>query len=222
MTTVSVIVLAAGSAERFGEAKQFLEVAPNIRLVDDAVDTALAVTDSVVVVLPPGLTWDGRDVAATIPGGSTRLDSVAAGLVAIPPDTEVVVVHDAAHPLASAEMFHDLIAAISAGADAAVPMLPLADVVKRTEDDGRLATVGRDDLGMAQVPMAFAAGALRSAHAGGAAHQWEDSMLIEESGGRVVAVEGSSWNIHVVTGEDLAMARILRAARESGGDHGLP
>ena len=62
MKNVSVIVLAAGSASRFGEAKQFLDLTPGMRLVDAAVDTAFTVTEHVILVLPPQHIWEGRDV----------------------------------------------------------------------------------------------------------------------------------------------------------------
>lgn len=212
MRHVSVIVLAAGSGTRFGGAKQFLELIPGVRLVDAALETAFSVSENVILVLPPDYRWDGREVEAIVEGGASRLDSVAAGLTALPENRRVVVVHDAAHPLASRETFLDLIEAIEAGADAAVPVLPLADVVKRQDDQGRITTVGRDGLGLAQVPMAFTPTALLSAHAtllNADRPYWEDSMLVEENGGRVVAVPGSSRNIHVATPEDLGVARIL-------------
>jgi 2-C-methyl-D-erythritol 4-phosphate cytidylyltransferase len=95
-----------------------------------------------------------------------------------------------------------------------VPILPVADAVKRRDEDGRLTTVGRDGLGLAQVPMAFTRSALVGAHRAAASYDspwWEDSMVIEQSGGLVVSVAGSSRNIHVVTPEDLAVARALAA-----------
>ena len=215
---VSVIVLAAGAGSRFGEAKQFLDLTPGLRLVDAALDTAFSVTESVILVLPPQHIWEGCHVDATVVGGASRLGSVAAGLTALSGDQEAVVVHDAAHPLASQATFLDVIEAILAGADAAVPVLSLGDVVKRQDHQSRITTVGRDGLGLAQVPMAFSTTALLSAHAESTTTgtvYWEDSMLIERDGGIVVAVPGSSRNIHVVTPEDLSVARALAGRRES-------
>lgn len=214
MSDVSVIVLSAGSGTRFGDAKQFLELAPGVRLVDASVQAALSVTESVILVLPPGHSWEGPEVEATVAGGPTRRESVAAGLAAVPMDAEVVFVHDAAHPLAPTETFTRLLAAIGSGADAAVPVLPVGDVVKRRGQDGRLTTVGRDGLGLAQLPMAFTRSALLAAYqapAGDDLPWWEDSMLVERDGGLVVSVAGSSRNIHVVTPEDLELARALAA-----------
>ena len=214
MSQVSVILLAAGSGTRFGDTKQFLELAPGVRLVDAALRWALAGTESVILVLPPEHSWEGHEVEVTVAGGATRMESVGAGLAAVPRESEVVIVHDAAHPLAPKEMFIDLVVVIEAGADAAVPILPVGDVVKRRSEDGRLTTVGRDGLGLAQVPMAFTRSALVAVHRTPASDDspwWEDSMLIERNGGLVVSVAGSSRNIHVVTSEDLAVARALAA-----------
>ena len=141
-------------------------------------------------------------------------------MTALPGDQLVVVIHDAAHPLASRATFLDLIEAVLAGADAAVPVLSLGDVVKRLDRQGRIPTVGRDGLGLAQVPMAFSTTALLSAHAAPTTTDtpyWEDSMLIERDGGIVVAVPGSSRNIHVVTPEDLRVARALAARHKATG-----
>jgi 2-C-methyl-D-erythritol 4-phosphate cytidylyltransferase len=216
MKDVSVLVLAAGSGSRLGEPKQFLELKPGVRLVDLAVESALGVTDEVVLVLPDGFGWDGLPVSSVVMGGATRLESVAAGLAALPREREIVVVHDAAHPLAPKQAFHDVIEAVRSGAEAAVPFLPAADVIKRMDHRQRLSTVGRDGLGLAQVPMAFSANALRSAHEGLITNQteiWEDAGLIELTGGTVVGVDGWSTNIHIVTEEDLELARSLANQR---------
>jgi 2-C-methyl-D-erythritol 4-phosphate cytidylyltransferase len=221
VTNVSVILLAAGSGSRFGDSKQFLELTSGVRLVDAALQWALDATESVILVLPPGYTWDGPEVEATVPGGATRLDSVIAGLDAVPEESDVIIIHDAAHPLAPKRMFAELVGAIEAGADAAVPILPAGEVVKRFGGDGRLTTIGRDGLGLAQLPMAFTRSALLAAHrssAGNDIPDWEDSMLIEQNGGRVVAVAGSSRNIHVVTPEDLRLARVLAVVGDSAGE----
>lgn len=214
MSTVAVVVLAAGVGARFGEPKQFQELLPGLRLVDAAVESAARNSDHVVLVVPPGHDWRGRSVARVVAGGLTRLESVVSGLDSLPEDVDVVILHDAAHPLAPDRIFSDAIAAIEEGADGAVPFLPAAEVVKRRASDGTLSTVGRDDLGLAQMPMGFRPAALRASHealAEGFIEYKEDAMLLEQQGLRVVAIPGSSENVHVVSRGDLEIARVLAA-----------
>ena len=107
------IIVAAGSGSRFGVPKQFETVA-GARLVDRAVDAVADACDDVVLVLPAGVAWDGRPVAASVPGGSTRSASVRAGLDAVAGSAAVVVVHDAARPLAPPALFEAVIGAVRA------------------------------------------------------------------------------------------------------------
>ena len=89
-----------------------------------------------------------------------------AGLAALPAGTDVVVVHDAARPLATPASFAAVVAAVHAGADAAVPAIGLADTVKRVDGHRVVETVPRDQLVAVQTPQAFRVDALRAAHAG--------------------------------------------------------
>jgi 2-C-methyl-D-erythritol 4-phosphate cytidylyltransferase len=120
------IVVAAGGGSRFGAAKQFARLG-NISVLDRAVGVSREACDGVVVVLPPGREWSAPDGVRTAVGGATRSASVRAGLACIPDAADVVVVHDAARPLASRQLFARVIAAVRAGADAAVPGVPVAD-----------------------------------------------------------------------------------------------
>jgi 2-C-methyl-D-erythritol 4-phosphate cytidylyltransferase len=76
---------------------------------------------------PPG-------VDAIVPGGATRSDSVRCGLAAVPEEAAVIVVHDAARPLASSALFEAVIAAVTdGGADGAVPGVPPSDTRRPPE-----------------------------------------------------------------------------------------
>jgi 2-C-methyl-D-erythritol 4-phosphate cytidylyltransferase len=201
------IVVAAGRGSRFGAPKQFLAL-NGVRLVDRAVTTASAACDHVVVVLPPGEPWAGPPVTVTAVGGATRSDSVRSGLASVPSDADVVVVHDAARPLATARLFAAVVDAVRAGADAAVPGISLSDTVKRVDGDRVVETVERDDLVAVQTPQAFRAAALRAAHARGG-DATDDAALVEQSGGVVVVVAGDRRNIKITGAEDLALAAAL-------------
>lgn len=204
------IVLAAGGGSRFGARKQF-ERLGELRLVDHAVATAAAVCEGVVVVLPHGVVWSGAPVAAEVEGGASRAASVRAGLAVIPASVEIIVIHDAAHPLASRDVFVAVIEAVRGGSAGAVPCLPLTEALKVVVD-GRLHTMTTGkNLVFAQMPHAFRADALRTAHAD-AENGVEDSAMVEAAGWRVVPVPGDPINVHVTVPEELRLARRLASA----------
>jgi 2-C-methyl-D-erythritol 4-phosphate cytidylyltransferase len=204
------IVVAGGTGTRFGTAKQFESIA-GARLVDRAVEVTAAACDAVVVVLPDGVAWDGPPAAAAVVGGATRSASVRAGLSAVAPSATIVVVHDAARPVASRALFDAVIGAVRRGADAAVPAVPVPDTVKRVDGDEVVETVSRDGLVAVQTPQAFRADALRAAHAADA-DATDDAALIEAADGQVVIVPGDRANLKVTTPADLVMAVAILAA----------
>jgi 2-C-methyl-D-erythritol 4-phosphate cytidylyltransferase len=206
------IVVAAGSGERFGGPKQLARLG-GVTVLERAVATAREACDSVVVVLPAALAWQPPAGVQTTAGGPTRSDSVRAGLACVPADAEIVVVHDAARPLASRGLFAAVVDAVRAGADGAVPALAVTDTVKRVADGRVVETVPRDDLVVVQTPQAFRAAALRAAHASAAVDS-DDAALVEASGGRVVLVEGEARNIKLTVAADL---ELMQAVVETGG-----
>lgn len=208
MQTWAVIV-AAGTGARFGGAKQFRKVGRD-RLVDHSVHSATRSCEGVVVVLPLGVAWDGPAVTAAVVGGATRAESVRSGLAAVPEGVDIVLVHDAARPLASDALFAAVIAAVRDGADGAVPGLAISDTIKRVSDDRVLETMSRDGLVTVQTPQAFRAGCLRAAHAEGA-EGTDDAALVEAVGGTVVVVPGEPTNLKVTGPDDLALIEALLA-----------
>lgn len=215
MGTVWGIVVAAGLGSRYGGPKQFDDLGGR-PVIDWAVDAARAACDGVVVVLPDVGHRLARYIGAeeglqTISGGATRSASVRAGLAAVPEAATVVVVHDAARPLASASLFGRVLAAIDQGADAAVPVVPVVDTLKRLAGERVLETVDRSDLVAVQTPQAFSASMLRRAHAGGD-EATDDATLVEALGGLVVAVQGERHNLKLTVPEDLGLVRRLVAS----------
>jgi 2-C-methyl-D-erythritol 4-phosphate cytidylyltransferase len=202
------VVLAAGEGSRFGGAKQFARAAGR-RLVDLAVAAAADACDNVILVLPEGRPWDGANVHAVVGGGHDRRTSVHHGLEAIPATDGMVIVHQAANPLATADLMRVLLETLSDGAWAAAPGLRPADLVRRIEDDGTMGeVVGRDDLVLVQTPAAFRLRTLREAHASGAV-ALEDTALVSAIGREVQVVPGDPRNVHVATPEDLELVAAL-------------
>jgi 2-C-methyl-D-erythritol 4-phosphate cytidylyltransferase len=129
---------------------------------------------------------------------------VRCALAVIPPDVDVIVVHDAARPLAPPSLFAAVIAAVDGGADAAVPGVPPADTVKRVDGDVVVETVDRGTLMLVQTPQAFRAEVLRAAHVG-EPDATDDAALVERAGGKVVVVPGHPAAHKITTPDDLAV-----------------
>ena len=201
------IVLAAGRGERFGDAKQFAQIAGD-RAVDRAVATARAASDGVVVVLPAGTAWKGSPVDRAVTGGTTRAGSVRCGLQALPAAAAVVVIHDAAHPLASVDLLRRVASAVRSGADAAVPVLRIAEAVGVVVGDRLIDRLPKDRLVLLQTPCAFRRQVLEAAHADEPEAE-EDTELVLRAGGVVLALPGEPGNAHVVEPGDIT--RLERA-----------
>ena len=195
--------MAAGSGTRFGAPKQF-EPLRERRVIDWSLAAARAACAGVVCVLPPE--HPGREDAAdvSVAGGATRSESVRAGLAAVPADVEVIVVHDAARPVAPVSLFAEVIAAVRDGADAAVPGVAVHDTIRHAEQG----VVDRAHLVAVQTPQAFRASALRAAHAAGG-EATDDASLVEAAGGTVVVVPGRSHNLKITDPGDLRIAAVL-------------
>ncbi len=214
--TTAALITAAGSGTRFGARKQFLELAPGLRLVDAAVATCRSVADWVGVLVPSGHEWRGPGVDLVAEGGDSRQATLTRGLAVLPEGTDRVLIHSASHPLASVTLAQAALDALRRGADAAVPLWTPPDVIK----DGRgagLVTVGREGFGLAQSPMAFRLDALTQAFAAGVTAV-EESALVEADGGVVHHVPGEVTNIHVIDPLTLAMAAAVLPILAGHGD----
>ena len=213
------IVVAGGTGRRFGSMKQF-ELLAGSRVIDRSVRIAAEVCDGVVVVLPeqvlgtPGSTVDHAD--AVVAGGDTRAASVRAGLSRVPPDAQVVLVHDAARPLASVGLFRRVVAAVRAGSDAVVPAIEVVDTI-RAVDGG---VVDRARLRAVQTPQGFRADVLRRAHAT-ESEATDDAGLVENCGGHVTLIEGERTNLKLTDPADIDVATAwLSAPTETSGASG--
>ena len=208
LPAVWAVVVAAGSGSRFGGAKQY-ETLGDRRVLDWGLAAARHTCAGVVLVVPPDRASDPEPAAdAVVAGGTTRSASVRAGLAAVPAGASVVVVHDAARPLAPLALWRSVVDAVLAGADAAIAAVPVADTVKEVDGDVVVDTLPRERLVAVQTPQAFRAGVLRRAHAGDP-EATDDAALVEAIGGRVVVVPGDPRNRKLTTPDDLVAARAI-------------
>ena len=220
------IVVAGGSGRRFGQLKQFSELAGR-PVLEWAVQACRPCSAGVVLVLPATAAGEAPDLHGAdtvVPGGATRADSVRRGLAAVPQEAAVIIVHDAARPLASPALFDAVIAAVTdGGADGAAPGVTPSDTIKVVDESGRVTdTLNRDRLVAIQTPQAFRAEALRRAHAeahaeahadAAPAGATDDAMLVEALGGTVLVVPGEPGNVKITAPDDLHAAERLIAAR---------
>jgi 2-C-methyl-D-erythritol 4-phosphate cytidylyltransferase len=222
----AAILLAAGSGKRIGATrpKAFLPIGERPMLsVTAAAAAASPRIGALVVAAPPGYEDEARSSVeglslptTVLTGGRTRQASVRAALSALAPDAEVVVVHDAARPFAPPDLFTEVIRAVEAGADGAIPVVPVTDTVKRLDGIRVVDTIDRTELANAQTPQAFRVRTLRAAHERAATDGedvTDDAALLERTA-TVVAVVGDPMNFKITTLLDLA-----RAESRIGGVH---
>lgn len=161
-----------------------------------------------------------------VAGGSTRQASVAAGLAALLADprsqeVDVVLVHDAARPLAPPSLVARVVDAVRAGHPAVVPGLPVTDTIKRVAPHRGVAvepvleTVPRGELRAVQTPQGFARDLLVRAHAGGAAHAHDEALAASDDAGLVELLGEPVWVVagderagKITTARDLAVAQL--------------
>ncbi len=216
MAKVWSIVVAGGAGTRFGDRKQFSSLGGR-PVLEWAVEACRTSSAGVVLVLPADLhDPDPHGADAVVAGGPTRADSVRCGLAAVPDDAQVIVVHDAARPLASPRLFDAVIAAVGAdGVDGAVPGVPPSDTIKAVDGASNVtSTLDRSTLVAVQTPQAFRAGALRRAHGQADPGATDDAMLVEALGGTVRVVPGEPANLKITDPDDLDAAERLLASGE--------
>jgi 2-C-methyl-D-erythritol 4-phosphate cytidylyltransferase/2-C-methyl-D-erythritol 2,4-cyclodiphosphate synthase len=226
MAGVAAVIVAAGRGLRAGAdmPKQFRQIggAPMIRrsllmFVEHdkvgAVQTVIHQDD--VAMFQSSVA--GLDVLPPVFGGATRQNSVRAGLEALAPrQPDIVLIHDAARPYASAALVSRAIAAAERSG-AAIPALPVTDTVKTVDAAGLVdQTLDRNTLRLVQTPQSFAFPALLEAHrraaAAGRNDFTDDAALAEWAGLKVSVFEGEPGNIKITNAGDFVRAEAMQFA----------
>jgi 2-C-methyl-D-erythritol 4-phosphate cytidylyltransferase/2-C-methyl-D-erythritol 2,4-cyclodiphosphate synthase len=223
---VAAVVVAAGRGFRAGGEgpKQYREIGgePVIRssLKGLAGHPGIAMVQPVIHRDDAGLfraAAAGLDVLEPVFGGATRQASVRAGLEALSPRRpDLVLVHDAARPFASAALIARGIAAARA-CGAAIPALPIADTVKTVDPSGAVTgTIERAQLRLVQTPQAFTFATLLAAHqrarAAGREDFTDDAALAEWAGIKVGTFDGEAANVKLTTADDFVRAGVVELA----------
>jgi 2-C-methyl-D-erythritol 4-phosphate cytidylyltransferase/2-C-methyl-D-erythritol 2,4-cyclodiphosphate synthase len=224
----SAVIVAAGSGVRLGksEPKAFVKIGGRTMLSYSLrVIASVAAIRELVIAVPEGFESAARaEVTAAsvrIPvkitcGGAERQDSVRIALGLTSAESDLVVVHDAARPMATATMFEACLEA-AARAGGAIAAIPLADTLKRVVDVAITETIARAGLWHAQTPQAFRRDVLVAAHRRAIDDRvvaTDDADLVERVGTRVEVVEGSTANIKITTPSDLAIVEAIVAGMD--------
>ena len=162
----------------------------------------------------------GRADIVVVSGGATRQESVARALAGLPDDVDVVLVHDAARPLAPIALIDAVATAVRAGADAVVPGIAVADTIKSVDAaDWVSQTLDRSVLRAVQTPQGFRRAILVQAHehADADAPATDDAGLVEAIGGKVAVIPGDEEAFKVTRPLDLLLADAILARRRASG-----
>ena len=219
------IVVAAGKGTRLGgdRPKQFLELGgvPLIIHTLRQFERSKRINE-VITVLPAEDTagfeslthkFELRKAERVVAGGATRAQSVRNGLAAID-NAEIVAVHDGVRPFVTPDEIDKVVVA-SGEFGAAILTAPVADTIKRVEDDRILETISRAELRRALTPQCFRFDILKRAYEGldeleaSGLDITDDSVLVERVGVKILSVEGSARNIKITTEADLQIANQL-------------
>ena len=227
MAYTVMLVAAAGDSTRMGCPKQTLSLDGEPALLHTlrALESA-ATVDGIVLIARPEDTTVFEALAqengigkllTVVAGGTSRQQSVARGLAALPPDTTLVGIHDGARPLVSAALV-DAVVAAAREAGAAAAAVPVRDTLKRADPTGTVtATVDREGLWRVQTPQVFDrqtyVRALAAATAAGREYT-DDCQLIEAAGQPVRLVPGEETNLKLTAPADVPLAQAILQQRK--------
>ena len=192
------------------------------------VSCAALASDAQIVVVAPAEQLDSAhaverrragarsDRLTVVAGGSSRQASVAAGLAALRPDVQTVLIHDAARALTPPEVFDRVAAAVKAGAVGVIPVLPVVDTLKKVSGATVVDAVDRTEFAAAQTPQGFRRDALDAGYRVAlsqmpVAEYTDDAALMAAAGHHIRTVPGSTEAFKITTGTDLERARLMLA-----------
>ncbi|HIQ30564.1 MAG TPA: 2-C-methyl-D-erythritol 4-phosphate cytidylyltransferase [Aquifex aeolicus] len=203
------ILLAAGEGKRIGFRKQFIEIHGK-PLFMYSLEKALRVFEEVLLVLPRDSLTKVQvpEGVKKVEGGKERQDSVLNGVLET--EAEVVVIHDAARPMVTEDMFREV--SRLGEYDGKIVALPSRDTIKEVSGEGVLKTMDRSHLWLAQTPQAFRRKVLLECHfraRNEGFYGTDDASLLERYGYRVGIVMGSYWNVKVTYREDIPLLERL-------------
>ncbi len=219
---IAVVVVAAGRGERLGASKPkaFVDLVGK-PLLSHAIESIAALPHlaQLIIAVPASHLIEANDVANElvvdgdvqldiVVGGQTRQASISNALAVLSPGAGVVLVHDAARAMTPTSVFSRVANSVRETGLSTVPVIKIADTIKRIDGDLVRETIDRNILRAAQTPQGFVAADLVRAYAEAKAEYTDDAALMQAAGLEVRAVEGHDQAFKVTTPEDLAAAEM--------------
>ena len=228
---LAVVVVAAGLGTRLGADKPKAFVTLNEKtLIQHALENIAEVPalEQVIVAVPAGHEAQTAEIIESalagknvrfdvVVGGDTRQQSIENALGVIDPEVEVVLVHDAARALAPASLFTRVASEVRRSGMGAVPLMKIADTVKRVDGEVVRETVDRNSLRAAQTPQGFLAAKLVAAYAEAKSDYTDDAALAQAHGMQINAVEGDERAFKITTADDLTAAELRFVGPDGNG-----
>lgn len=220
----SVILAAAGSSVRMGKNKLVMELCGKpvilyslqaLECCDEVDEVIVVAGDEIRAKVHALCEVNGiSKVKAVVPGGQTRVQSVAEGLKYVSDKAQLIAVHDAARPVADSEFISSVVCAAK-GKVGVIPVVPVKDTIKIVEGNKIVSTPERSKLFGAQTPQVFDADVYRAAAAAYAGDETitDDCMMIEKFGSVVETVPGDEDNLKLTTIHDAAVAELILRKR---------
>jgi 2-C-methyl-D-erythritol 4-phosphate cytidylyltransferase len=220
----AAVIVGGGSGNRFGGDKLTVSLAGKHLIAHtlSAFEETAAVS-SIVLVVPPGRVEEFRTIAndegiskltSVIPGGEHRHESVRRGLEVLPPEVELVAIHDAARPLITPDLITSCLEmATKEGASALA--VPVTDTLQQIDASGCAAgSVDRSTLRAMQTPQVFYAAEIRDLLAAVSGNPTDEVSVAMAAGKKVSLVEHYEPNLKVTWPQDVVMAEALLRDRK--------
>ena len=220
LRTCGAVIVAAGNASRMGGIDKVMAQLSGEAMIlrtvrafqeSDVIQQIVIVTREDLIPNVQALCQVFNKVTCVVAGGSSRQESVAAGLRALSSKMQLVAVHDAARPLITWEVIDRTVRAANTYG-AAAPAIPVKDTIKLENGGVIAATPDRSKLRAVQTPQVFDVDILRGAlkkAADDGAEVTDDCSAVERLGLTVKLVEGDERNLKVTTPMDLKIAQML-------------
>lgn len=212
MTTVGLVIVAAGPGSRLGRGipKAFVEV-DGVSLLARALDVVQDLKPAALVIAAPathldearGILSDTGLTGTVVAGGNTRTDSVRLAMAALPV-VDIALVHDVARAWTPIDVFNRVIEAVEQSGDAAVPVLPVVDTIVIADDGIVTDNTERARLQRVQTPQGFPANPFAEAIAAATADFTDDASLWREIGGTVRTVAGDERSHKITVEHDIS------------------